>query len=1164
MKIIDILKRVGLFPVFIILIPTVLTLLWFKDGNIMGTGESALPFYDLQIAYNSIKDSWAYYALGYPINIGAAAIPSYWLFAQIQNMGIPPVLLQALFLWVVMIISGFSIYKLTKEVFPYTTGFQNFLAVLFYWFNPFSLVNVWNRFLNNYFVFYALLPATAYLMIKGLKDRNYIFAILVGLVSAALAYALTSMAFILLLWGTIFFIGIFYFLLNKRERAFAVKFIFFSLIFWCLVNFWWLYQLFSYLQSGSFNEVANTSFKTDTNYNTFFLISQKLGILIDIYRLKHAEFFNDVIHFYWVKLYLFPVVAFIEFLVAGIFLLPLIVKKRNCFVFIFSGLLLASLFLAKGNNPPLGELFDRAFLKFSLLQLFRNPFEKIGFILGFSAAVLFAAGCFEVERLLGGLKEKIFRILICLFLLLIWGFPFWRGYVFTSAEAPSNELKTGFRVKVPSVYKEISDWLASQKGNFRLVVLPIGGEGITNTWEKGYSGVELTNLLLSKTSVSFNTNIPFYDDISNVLSRLILTREGSLKIMSLLNSKYILVRKDIDWKSRNMSDPGIVTAKIEKLASAGGLKKVKEKENLVLWEDAGWKDRSIYVTNNLVRSKQASPIEDILDMETSQPLALYSSETIKDDELTKVEIVHPSFKFSIGEQRVESSIILRDDIVFPATNIMPSSFLYPFIKIKEKLEVASISDRNAQIIKKISLLGKRLVEADKEAGRGSFDGANQALDDYTGQLKELYAYQLGDNPNKTDKAIKQEELYKVFSKHYSYMDRINSLLSADKKIKLMEVQALLKNFLFDNGIEPVFGYLSEEDYPLAKREVYQFMVSKKGRYELLLNSVNWNNYFKKSFHEPMHFQIDKNIITRTGELKRDNLISFGFLELSAGKHEIGWDAIEPINLINIPGEIAIKVDHGVLKKTFPINNFDPYSTYVLNINYLVKKGDGVIVSIEGNNDPVKKGIVQPQFRKSLGPDGYNFEEKNYTAYYKPTKTSDSANLIFSVSPWNNCLDIYRTRQKERCKDEKFRRPYDRSTEVVVSDVSLTKVMTEVPFLIMEKDKFSDISSPEVSFRKLNNSEYDVTIKNANSKYALILSELYDPAWVITSQDGVVTASHFLANGYANGWIIDKKGDYKIKVKFAPQDLLEQGKMISVIVLIFGLGCIGIIYVKSRI
>ena len=288
-------KRVLISPfTLIVLIPFILVMLWFREGNIMGTAESGLPFYNFQIAYNSNKDAWSHYALGFPTNIGMAAKPTYWFMAKLQNIGIPDFLLQASFFWIVLVVSGVSIYLITKNLFPNLNNKFLFLAVLFYWFNPFSMVNVWNRFLNNFFVFYMFLPLSLLFFLKGLQTRRYIYAFLIGLISAIFSYALSSVAFNLLLWFVFFYTAAFYIFTNgdKGYRFFVIKFFIFTLIFWGLVNIWWIGQVLSYIIIGGFSAVTSTSFIAQDNYNTLLSISERLGNLTNLFRLKHASFFD--------------------------------------------------------------------------------------------------------------------------------------------------------------------------------------------------------------------------------------------------------------------------------------------------------------------------------------------------------------------------------------------------------------------------------------------------------------------------------------------------------------------------------------------------------------------------------------------------------------------------------------------------------------------------------------------------------------------------------------------------------------------------------------------------------------------------------------------------------------------------------------------------------
>ena len=1144
MKILRYFSRMDINLVLILILSTILVSIWFRDGNIMGGGEAGLPFYSPILQFKNFSSAWANYALGHPTNINIATKPTYWVLAELQQIGIPGFLIQAFFLWLTLIASGFGIYYLIREFFPQISKTIVFLSVPFYWFNPFSLVNVWNRFLNNFSVFYAFLPIALLLFIRGMRTKKYIYAILIGLFSLIFSYASSSVAFILILWLVLLYAAFFHLVFNKPgNKVFVVKFFVLAFSFWFAVNFWWINQVFSYLGDGGFAAVVATSFKSDTNYQTFYLLSQRLGNLIDLLRLKHASFFADTENMNWVGIYQFPLITLLEFLVTGIILLPIVIKRKQPGVLFMGGLFMLSIFFTKGNNPPLGEIFDKVLIHFSFLQLFRNPFEKIGFVLPLASASLFCLGVSLIINKCGVKLKKVVYSILFGWLFIVWGGPFWTSLVFTSPGIPTNKTDIGYQVIVPIYYQQAEDWLASQGSNFRLLFFPIGGEGITYSWPKGYSGVELSNQILPVTSVSFNTNIPFYNEVSASLERIFLTRENFSRIMDALNSKYIVLRSDIDWKNRGMRDPQMIQERLEELESKGDLKKVKQFGHLQLWEYLGWSDRTIYPAKKLVKAIGVSAIEDITNSEVKDLVLVNSVDALKEKGLIGSEIIRPTYKFGLGSKRVNTSVNISDEFMFPAVRILPSEYLYPAIILKEKIETSLIKDKNTLTLKRISLLGKRLNEAEIEAGKGHIKETEEVLNLYIKQLKEVLPDLSKISQVKGDYFLLQEDVYKIFLKHFDRINKIKDLLPQEKKEEALNLNNTLEKNLTDRGIIPYFGYLETADYPIRGRLVYQFNVEKDGSYEFLLDTASWNKYFKASLDKPFVFLVDKEVVSRQGTLASNQLVSYGFFNLAAGKHEIAWNTPDEVNLVESIGELNLKVDHGVVEKIFPINNLDPYSEYVLSLNYLIRKGIGVEVIVEQNNDSSKKGKIEPRYDKLLGPDAYDFEDKNFTAYFVPSTTADKAKMILRVKPWNNCEEIYRTKGKEKCLDENFRRPYDRTTEVLLSNVSFYKTITEIPVLRKETNPTS-ASLPKISYQKINAAEYKVNVEGAKEPFILVLSQLFDPAWKMYINGKEARKDHFLANAYANGWFVDKSGNYELTIKFIPQDLLAWGETIS--------------------
>jgi hypothetical protein len=62
-------------------------------------------------------------------------------------------------------------------------------------------------------------------------------------------------------------------------------------------------------------------------------------------------------------------------------------------------------------------------------------------------------------------------------------------------------------------------------------------------------------------------------------------------------------------------------------------------------------------------------------------------------------------------------------------------------------------------------------------------------------------------------------------------------------------------------------------------------------------------------------------------------------------------------------------------------------------------------------------------------------------------------------------------------------------------------------------------------------------------------------------DSIPDKHHFVVNGYANAWYIDKTGTYTITLYFKPQSLLVLGSIISALSII--LSIVGIIYIERN-
>lgn len=86
----------------------------------------------------------------------------------------------------------------------------------------------------------------------------------------------------------------------------------------------------------------------------------------------------------------------------------------------------------------------------------------------------------------------------------------------------------------------------------------------------------------------------------------------------------------------------------------------------------------------------------------------------------------------------------------------------------------------------------------------------------------------------------------------------------------------------------------------------------------------------------------------------------------------------------------------------------------------------------------------------------------------------------------------------------------------------------------------------ITFQRINPTKYKVKIENATQPFFLVFSESYHKDW-IAYVDGqqVPSEYHFMANGYANAWYINKTGTYTVTLEFWPQKLFYIGSAISI-------------------
>jgi len=1136
-----------------------LTIVFFRNGNILGGGESGAPFYNITRMYHDSTSPWLDGLLGGYVPQSVANIPLLWIFSILETIGLPGVIIQSIFTFLALLLSLVSFYLLVKELFQKYGITAYTLSSFFYLFNFYSVINIWNRFLLNFILFYSVLPLFVWLFLRFLRSQKFIYLGIFLLLSFLLSYAFSSPAHIIIFWSILLFTTVVE-LISKKWRLKTIILFISGLILWALVNFWWISQQLNFGVSESFKSISGTYFSNTGNNIGLEFLSVALGKLENLYLLKHGLYYNSTSGFIhdWPQIYKIIAFLILEWLLVFAVLFWSIRRRKKKAVIYALGMFLAGIFLAKGVSAPLGEMFRFFFNSFSFFQFFRNPFEKLGIIAALGFSLMVGPALSDIIRKLSLRYRRFGRIVLgfCfIYVFVILGFPFWTGLVFTGSQPPFNDPEEGYEVVVPSYYKEADRWLESQDKDTRFVTLPLGGEGIEYDWPKGYLGVEESQILFSNQNISNKLSFPFYDQVSSSLERLFSQNVDFYKIASALNVKYILFRPDINYRSSGMKSPAYMGSLFEQRRQSGESKisLASEFGPLKFYQfDDDAIHQKIYATVDLINAGENIDMELFLvsDPEFGEVIYNSSGKSDKDiSELTGKYIVRNTSVFKLGGEPYPS--LTEAPHIFPFVSSTSGSRVYPYILMKEKLQSILIFNTQDKLEWEILLLGKRLKEAQLAISLGEIDSAKKSLDIYSRQLPgvmsriNLFSLSIK-SPN--EQVWNEGTMITTFNSHLFLLNEfeVNDKINSDGFVTQLKDKFLLE--VSGAKILPYYKPLISEEFPLQDRVVYNFTVGNSGQYELFIPS---SSFFPDDFSmdEEIWIQVDGEALLKRIITKGDK-VSLGFFDFSTGPHEISLNISPIVNLVSAENDrnFTLNATDREVSKSFDINKYDPYSKYLISFEYLINYGEGPVLRVALNNDKInivkQKEVLEYFYENKLAPDDYDYSSKEFISIFHPDPASDEMKLIFSLRPWNNCRKIY-FKKPEICDDPIVSKPFERPSKVEIKDLKLAPLHPEDLFAVSEVKRQERIS-PNISFDKTDHIHYVARASGVSGPFVLVFSELFDRGWKarIDGKD-IPEEKQILVNSYANGWLVNSdKEDLDIEIRFEPHYAMRRDFRIS--------------------
>ncbi|MBI4036866.1 hypothetical protein HY385_00385 [Candidatus Daviesbacteria bacterium] len=468
-----------------------------------------------------------------------------------------------------------------------------------------------------------------FLWMRWLRSRKVLYFFFISISSIVYPVSFATIAFGITIWIPVGLYVLFELIEHRSDRKVVFRILFQFLIgctFWVIVNIWWIFPLLTntastLLQMGNFDNLAILKGVSQYFKNR------------DVLLLRQSYYFseNNINEQFRSGFYLSPQ-AYLLSLIALVFVtIGAFTSFGKKYFKYLTVLLILSWFLIKGANRPFGvEFYGFLFSKLSVLQMFRNPYEKLGLMFVVPYTIFFSLGVHLIGQKLKRFKMLFFGLTIFFICgVLVW--PMWTGKVYADF----------VRLKIPQEYEEINQLINMDKSDVRILNLPpINGEGSRFSW--GYEGVVPYDFLFDKPTIARNIFVgSYYQEIFDAFSDSDISKIDAT--LDNLNIRYLILHKDMDFTFNGSLDPKIV----EKI--------INNSQNFEFITSIGNLSLYKYVSNNVGTRITAFPhvsLEFSYEIKSPTKYVVKVTNAKKPYKLIFKESFHENWEARIGNEKI--------------------------------------------------------------------------------------------------------------------------------------------------------------------------------------------------------------------------------------------------------------------------------------------------------------------------------------------------------------------------------------------------------------------------------------------------------------------------------------------------------------------------------
>ena len=1058
-------------------------------------------------------------------------------------------------------------------------------ALLLFSFNAFESLNPFPLFPLMYSVY---LPFSLYYFIKLNLSNKFDFPTIFKLIILSIIFSPINSN--IALGVTIFMPQVLYLLFNFK--SINKKVIFNVVLYYLLLvvtSLWWIFPLILYFLSLA-KEIFSSNWFTATgigNLGANFRFIGQWGwygshFLYNYYPFN--RFYDNIIVI--IITYAITVFSLLGNCIGNV-ANKVSIKARSFFIL----LVIVDLFFINGSGAPLGSIYNFFYNNVLGFKIFREPFTKFGEIYVLAICVLFYSSL-EILRK-NFIRKKLhllFSFVLILILILISVKPSLFGdHVWSKW---NGSMRT-FRIDVPDYWNEFENYVKLNINNSRILTTPKTFYGASWNWPKGVSSADdiAINFIGNNNNLTRNPLPSVGGRPGAVLDNFFNYTDINPDYLGFLGVDYVLQENDLDWRyspistyspeknTKFMQNLGLIkVAEFGKFTDSYISKIPNEDPNLsvrrvmresllgrpslILYKPKiGKVLPKIYIPNNIVYSTgKIQNLPSLLDYQKSNNIidirSVYFIDAFRSDvnKFINKDILIYSDSLILFPKRITTKMDLSSYIwnigwSWPTINVSPRSLRYVFVIFQKEINLFTLFDN----MKKPDLLTWNVSKRVEEVKKYSLPSENR-LRIVSSFIADIdYAL---DIIEKTPEGKRDSRYWEVVTKFNSYAERAFAVLSSLNVHLLRDTKTL-------NTLKRLKLIMSRINGTTCGELCYRFQVPEDGEYSLLINGT---------FIKALYLQKDNPILTSL-----DPSLYIKNLEI---------------------GEVQ---DFGETGKFAQIKGWKEDKLYKISYDYRTDYGKLVFVIVEEIMNKLETGTIDRKNLIKVFPNTFIPNKKNqtiinntkycsivengvcYTHYEVGVKSSKNVeNALFLFEHSSNTSPVKNIR----------------INEVGSPDVRLIK--KEILSPNASRDKL-----PRVEFIRINPTRYLVRVSNAKAPYFLVFNETFNNGWKLYNGDksnisikeyilfgwfgdliskliksfdsvpkttldsyfngdilerksdyifidsntfmtwgrrDIASTKHYIANGYANSWLISPKDvggktEYSLILDFWPQRVL---------------------------